>query len=470
LFLGLAFLLTGCTGSAGSLNPTGQKIAAPPRPAYELTARIDPAGAVVEATETVRLPAAEYGSFLIFNVFFNAYSEGKAGGFYFPEFENSIFPDGDSQGRISFSAITVNGSPARWDLSGPVLTVFLPETVRQPLSVKLDFTMEIPLIAHLSGRNDHALWLGSWLPSLAARENGRYLSGPYFPAGDPPAGEVADYRAEISVPQGYLVVSSGEELAAEQRGTQQVYFLAASKVRDLALAVSPVYRKTAGTTARGTVLNLYSYDVDAAVLAQELKRLEDSLEYYEGILGPFPYSELDVVEVDLFLGGMEYPGLIMLDDSYFGDYGKAKYHLAHEAGHQWLYGLIGSDPLKDAWFDEGLTMFLERGLDNRGEELVRAMEREKETLQPLLEAGDNTRLGLHVSAYASWYDYHLVNYRRAAVMHYELYKLLGPENYARFLKALYQEYGFKTITRASFQELAESYYGRNLDSFFAAWF
>jgi hypothetical protein len=84
---------------------------------------------------------------------------------------------------------------------------------------------------------------------------------------------------------------------------------------------------------------------------------------YMGLwFGPYPYSTLTVVDPDHRAedtGGMEYPTLItggteLRPPARGWD---PEFVLVHEFGHQYFYGLVGTNEFEHAWMDEGLNTY-----------------------------------------------------------------------------------------------------------------
>ena len=80
-------------------------------------------------------------------------------------------------------------------------------------------------------------------------------------------------------------------------------------------------------------------------------------------------------------GGMEYPGLIMINKAYFKSSKSTEGALVmgHETAHQWFYGVVGSDQVYSPWLDESLVEYL--GFDflrqYAGSDAADALERER---------------------------------------------------------------------------------------------
>jgi len=104
-----------------------------------------------------------------------------------------------------------------------------------------------------------------------------------------------------------------------------------------------------------------------------------SLALYGEKFGEYPYSTLSVVLNGLTGGvnGMEYPTLVMIapeislddfekmgldfktDESAAATVYSMDHSVCHEVAHQWFYGIVGNDQVKEAWLDEGFCRFCE---------------------------------------------------------------------------------------------------------------
>ena len=84
-----------------------------------------------------------------------------------------------------------------------------------------------------------------------------------------------------------------------------------------------------------------------------------AIDFFSENIGEYPYSDIFVVPFDLN-GGMEYPGLIMVNKAYFKSSKSTEGALVmgHETAHQWFYGVVGSDQVYSPWLDESLVEYL----------------------------------------------------------------------------------------------------------------
>ena len=83
-----------------------------------------------------------------------------------------------------------------------------------------------------------------------------------------------------------------------------------------------------------------------------------ALEDYSSDYGPYAYRQLTVVDARLAAGGgMEYPNLVVIATSPEPGLRLLEQTVIHEIGHQWFYGMLGSNEMAEAWLDEGFTSF-----------------------------------------------------------------------------------------------------------------
>ena len=114
----------------------------------------------------------------------------------------------------------------------------------------------------------------------------------------------------------------------------------------------------------GIRINSYFFPQHAQAGDAVLQTTASALALYQELFGPYPHSELSVVEAD-FLDGMEYDGLYFLSNGFYNLYQgtPGEYLIAiavHETAHQWWYALVANDQAIEPWLDEALCTYSER--------------------------------------------------------------------------------------------------------------
>jgi aminopeptidase N len=143
--------------------------------------------------------------------------------------------------------------------------------------------------------------------------------------------------------------------------------------------------------------------------------------------------------------------------------------VVHELAHQWWYGVVGNNQVKEPWLDEGLTTFSEFLYmhDQMGED-------ERELLIRAAEHCNRINRKTGVTSVESLYRYSdlvygLMVYTRPAAMMWELTDEIGKEKVLKILQTYYQRYRYQIATTQDFIRVANEVAGKDLTPFFNKW-
>lgn len=231
----------------------------------------------------------------------------------------------------------------------------------QTFSVTLQFAGRIPPFGGDRGYGSFARSPQAWVLAQAypilSPWNGSWNVRPVFPWGDSTVAEVADYSVELRVPPGWTAVATGreEELAPG------LYRVEGENLREFAFVLLRGYALQTAS-ANGVEVRSYFPPDRAPAGAAALEVTLDALQVYPELLGPHPFPELDVVAVPLRgAAGIEYPGLILTGEAYYGRFAQDPLFFpmifAHEVAHQWWYAEVGGDQVAEPWVDEALATY-----------------------------------------------------------------------------------------------------------------
>jgi len=321
-------------------------------------------------------------------------------------------------GGFDFRSVTAGGvqlsdsatRAPRYQVHGTIMLVWLPEPLAtgDSATVDLEWSYRIPK-AGANGRMgwdaDNLIYLAYWYPQVAVFDDvSGWQNDPFLGRAEVHS-NFADYDVRITVPDGWIVLGTGELENAEQvlsptvlerlrraEASDEVvnvltvddfgpgvatrssddgrltWHYTAGQVRDVAFSItseslwdaarSPVGdRDGDGDTDYTRVDALYRAAaaswVDAAAYAQHsIAFLSSYLDY------PYPWSHMTAVEGENIIGGgMEYP-MMTLIGAYRGMPTSVLYGtIAHEFGHMWFPMIVNSDEIRWAWMDEGTTVF-----------------------------------------------------------------------------------------------------------------
>jgi len=97
---------------------------------------------------------------------------------------------------------------------------------------------------------------------------------------------------------------------------------------------------------------------EAKLWKRSIEYINDATQYFSKWVGEYPYNHVTAVDGTISAGGgMEYPNITVIGSS--GDSKSLETVIIHEVGHNWYYGILGSNERDNAWMDEGLNTYIE---------------------------------------------------------------------------------------------------------------
>ena len=291
---------------------------------------------------------------------------------------------------------------------------------------------------------------GEWFP-IVSREHDSYG------VGDPQVSfkaESVELRLTTStaLPR-HAVACAGRKEAPS--GVGRFWRCRTTDVRDFAFAVNPDYRYRSRRVG-DTIIRVYTETVDGRVT---LDKAAYAMGRLNALYGTYPYGDLVLAEVGASGGfSMEYPRQIHLTRSKVND----TYVVYHEVAHQWFYGLLGNDQMREPWLDEGFADFTTRYLMGIGENQCgrKNIDASVWTWDAGLTSGGNwTSCGGY---------FHTVFYRSTEMLN-QVRNLMGASDFFAAMRAHIADrrYGI-TTTRAVLDHL-EAWDGANLLPLFEAY-
>jgi aminopeptidase N len=320
------------------------------------------------------------------------------------------------------------------------------------------------------------LTLANWYPLLAVWQPGGWQVEPVIGVGDAVVSETALYQVDVTAPEWWGVVTSGTGTQKTPQGKNTRWEFVSGPMREFIVLTSPNFIETQAEV-HGIQVRHWGLEEGEARWAEALQATVDSLTIYEDRFGPYPYSELDVVAAPMKnAAGVEYPGVFLILDSLYLPNQERPFFLglvvAHEAAHQWWYGVVGSDVLQDPWQDEGLTTFsslVYQEVYQPDYYLGTRQFYEQIVDEFSSRAGDNG-IGQPVTAFLNQENaYSVVVYDRGALFFEELRQQLGDQKFYAALQAYYNVNRFKLATPESLLMAFETACACNLDATYTEW-
>jgi aminopeptidase N len=192
----------------------------------------------------------------------------------------------------------------------------------------------------------------------------------------------------------------------------------------------------------------------------------------------FPYTEFDIVPTPTLAFGIEYPGMIAITsrlyevDNTIGNTPVQVYlesTVAHEAGHQWFYNLVGDDQLDDPWLDESITQFatLQYYEDQYGPQAAEGFKQSLDGRWSMVNY-EKIPIGMPVASYDEQ-EYSAIVYGRGPLFFVALRDQMGVDAFNAFMKDYTGQLTWKIATPEFLQSLAEQHCSCELESLFQEW-
>lgn len=402
-----------------------------------------------------------------------------------------------NEGEISVEDVQVNGATAQssLEIDDTALKIALPQPLapNQSAEISMRFTTIVPSSGGGYGifNESNGVWtLYNWHPELAVYEKEGWLLNPVSTQGDPTNTDASNYEVTFAAPSDMQVVTSGVETGAQEQSDTTAHTIVAALARNFVVVASDQLEVVSQKVGEVNVNSYYLPNSDVGGQAA-LDTAVKSIEIFSREFGAYPYTELDVAQVELGGGaaGMESTGLIMIGSEYydpktaspFGNLGGVlegtegtnilAFTTAHEVAHQWWYGVVGSDAYTQPWLDESLTNWSSAFyVDETQGEAAGLMARDLFIGVPYrltLENGD-TRLDQDVESFNDE-QYGSVVYGKGALMYDVLRQELGDEKFFEFLRRYYQEQQFDRADSAEWLQTLNQVAGKDMRPFYDKW-
>jgi aminopeptidase N len=321
------------------------------------------------------------------------------------------------------------------------------------------------------------IYVANWYPVVCVYDDEGWNLDPYYPIGDPFYSDTANYRVDITVPQEYKIAATGQVVEEVAQEAEKSISVDAKAVRDFAWIASDKFQVSKEKVG-DTIVYSYHYTPEGGVEA--LDYAASALEIFNNLFGKYPYSQLSVVQSDFFIGGMEYPNLVMIDGTLYsdGNLNWLEIITVHEVAHQWWYGLVGNDQVDEPWLDESLTEYstvLYYGQRYGAEEEQRKYEelisKGKYQLFQIYTADhdiDET-IDRPIHKFDNWIVYDSLVYGKGAIMFYELRKEMGDDTFFEVLREYFNSNQFKNASPKDLMDACKKVTGKEWNSFFDKW-
>ncbi len=424
------------------------------------------------------------------------------------------FSDEDKRGYINRLDFKVNGITAKTEdhpEHQDIVKLILPVPLAPKANTKIEtpFHVKLPYEFSRGGHKGQSYQVTQWYPKPAVYDRKGWHPIPYLDQGEFYS-EFGNYEVQISLPKNYVVAATGDlqeetekksllKMAAtpvilpKKNNRKKEPVIASSKeIKTLHYKQSNVHDfawfadkrfAVAHDTLRlqsGRVIDVYSfYDPKNAVIwKNSIANTKTAILSKSKWVGEYPYNIVSVVDGGNN-GGMEYPTITLLESG--GSPQSLDFVINHEVGHNWFYGILGSNERMHPWMDEGINTYydsryaLQQYGNNAGEilHIKPAFIQKKLPLDlphTLLQTVIDVKKDQPIETPSEKFNilnYNLVAYTKTGEWMTRVEKELGVPLFDSCMHEYYRRWKFKHPYPEDFRKVLEDVSGRKLDAEFA---
>jgi hypothetical protein len=412
------------------------------------------------------------------------------------------FAKPEDQGSIDSLNFTVNNSSVKWNLTNDIDIALL--TLNQPLkpgekiTISTPFYVQLPKVYSRLGHEKQLYCITQWFPKPAVYDVNGWNPIPYLDQGEFYS-EFGSFDVSITLPKNYVLAATGNlqnkeeetflnKLAESEAKQFEERPLSSSEfktvryiqdsVHDFAWFASKEFNVKKGEVTLQNGKKIATWLFAKRINNNGIDYINEGVKYYSDHIGNYPYNLAQVVITPLEAGGgMEYPTITNCASI-------DRTTIIHEVGHNWFYGILGSNEREHPWMDESLNTYYESRCTQEKEDETRAKTAgQKDFLKDVfnvdLKGFGQARLlygitarknedqagNLPSTSYTD-FNYGAIIYAKNPLSFYMLQNYLGNDKFDAMMHAYYEKWKFKHPLPNDFRNHAEAFTNENLSWFF----
>jgi hypothetical protein len=390
-------------------------------------------------------------------------------------------------------------------------------------NISTPFHVQLPAVFSRSGHDKFLYQVTQWYPKPAVYDRNGWHPMPYLDQGEFYS-EFASFDVHITLPDDYIVAATGElqdpnqwaqmlKLSRRQtmskpkpvkRGAyapkqkepdkeltspylslekpsmaplitlhylqDSVHDFAWFAARDFIIDEDSIKIEDEGKLVK---IRTFYRPADLPSWKQAIDFAKRAIQFRSDVLAPYPFAIFSVVAgaKGKFSGGMEYPGITVLNNIH--DSRSLDETIEHEAGHNWFYAALASNERDHPWMDEGMNTFYDLLYTEQFYAKKDSSVRTSSSKLPssdgalMLSMAENNQQPKAIDLPADWYssfDYNAIVYYKTAFWLKNLEPVIGKEALLDCMRRYYQTWQFKHPRPDDFKEVLRSYLGNQTDS------
>ena len=436
------------------------------------------------------------------------------------------------KGFIDSIDFRIDNKPLNWNLTPEnedicIVQLKTPLKPGETVTITTPFTVKIPSgkISRL-GHIGQSYQITQWFPKPAVYDKSGWHPMPYLDQGEFYS-EFGTFDVHLTLPENYVVGATGDLISGEKelkwlnekaiktqikvdngaldtayRVKNAMSFPASSEktktlhyhqenVHDFAWFADKRYHVLKGevelpqSKRKVTTWAMFTNN-EAKLWKKSIEYLNDATYYYSLWNGDYPYNHVTAVDGSISAGGgMEYPNVTVIGESY-NDF-ILETTIMHEVGHNWFYGIFGTNERKYGWMDEGINTMNENRYietkypnstilgknDSTQKKLLNIIDISKfkhkasYEMAYLINAKTNKDQAISThSAELTSFNYGGITYSKTGIVFDYLMAYLGEKTYDKCMHRYFETWKFKHPQPADLRTVFETETGKDLSWFF----
>jgi hypothetical protein len=428
-------------------------------------------------------------------------------------------------GYIDSLDFMVEGKPIKWEYdkeNGDICKLYLNEPLNSwdTISITTPFHVKLPSAAiSRLGHIGEAYAITQWYPKPAVFDKYGWHQMPYLNQGEFYS-EYGSFDVSITLPKNYVLAATGDRIDAKEEeewlatkvaetekmitgkhysydnsfppssSEQKTVRFKQFRVHDFAWFADKRFHVLKGTVylpSSGNTVDSWAFftNNEPHLWSNALEYINDATAFYSELNGDYPYNHVTAVDGTISAGGgMEYPNITVIGESH--DAFTLETTIMHEVGHNWYYGILGSNEREFPFMDEGLNSFYEmRYIRNKYPEkkltsiigrdstfklfgLNKFKHKAQYDFSYMLAASKNTDQPILTPAqYFTNYNYGAIVYSKSAITFDYLMNYVGKEKFDEAMKFYFEQWKFKHPYPEDLIKTLQYYFNADLNWFVA---
>jgi hypothetical protein len=343
------------------------------------------------------------------------------------------------------------------------LFVSIPQKVNENEAFKLTFEIDGDFLYRPSGDSYWELGTAPWFPQPD-------LNGQFY-----------TLHSVVKVKKPFVPFAPGATVRRVEEGEYNVVENKIEKPVQFAVALAGKYGYEE-ETQNGLTIRVASYAGKNTRAMKQLTNLAFKIiQFYEPFLGPFPFSELNIIEINEFGYGQAPPGTMFITKEAFNPLGAEinqifskgiNHRFAHEIAHQYWGHVIKMGSRDEQWVTESFAEYSSslvvkqiKGNDDY-KAMINTWRADAKDAKDSSSIATANRLADYSDPGTAFMNRTHLIYSKGAYLLSQLHKEIGDDAFLSFLRNYQNIYQWKYATTADMVTLLQKLTGKDYSKFF----